>query len=266
MSTRVTRGLRIAVVGGFISFRALFTWLHPSLLLTTMLGYPLLQIVFFTLLGRATGVAADGFFLIGNAVQTCALAGVYAMVMALANEREFGTLPAILATPANRFVVFCGRVLPVIASGMVVSAFGLIAGCLVLGYAPPGSALPGIALTVALTAASCAMFGLALGAVGLRVRDVWVGANLTYFLLLLLSGANVPQEALPGWLAAAGKVLPLTHGIDAAHRLADGAALRDVRGLLGREALIGLAYGLLGALLLRVFETASRRHAALDRA
>ena len=81
-----------------------------------------------------------------------------------------------------------------------------------------------------------------IGSIGLRARDVFFGANLVYFLMLLVCGVNVPNDDLPGWLAAIGRCLPLTHGIEAAREIAAGAALGDVAGLLWTEAFIGLAY------------------------
>jgi ABC-2 type transport system permease protein len=255
---------RVLVVGGLISYRALFNWLHPSVYLPTMLGGPLFQIVFFTMLGRYSAVADDTYFVVGNAVQASAMAGVFGMVLLIVNEREFGTLPAVLATPANRLAIFAGRALPVIANGVLVSVFGLAAGSLLLGVRMPVTALPGVAVALVLTAASCAMFGLALAAVGLRVRDLWVGSNLTYLLLLLLCGGSVPPSALPGWLAAVGEALPLTHGIRAVRGLADGAALASVYRPLLAEVLVGAGYAVVGYGLLRLFEAESRRRATLD--
>ena len=49
------------------------------------------------------------------------LAGVFGKTMAIANERWFGTLPALLATPANRAALFAGRFLPQIVNGLLVS-------------------------------------------------------------------------------------------------------------------------------------------------
>jgi ABC-2 type transport system permease protein len=60
--------------------------------------------------------------------------------------------------------------------------------------------------------------------------------------------------------------LPLTHGIEGARKLAEGASLGDVGGLLGAEALVGGAYVLAGYALLRYLEWESRRLATLDRA
>jgi ABC-2 type transport system permease protein len=257
--------VRIFFRGGLLSYRALFNWRHPAVYLPTMLGKPVLQIVFFTLLGRYSGVADDRYFVVGNAVQACAVSGVFGMVMALANEREFGTLSAILASPANRFALYFGRTVPIIGNGLLGSAFGLAAAYTLFGLRMPLAVLPAMGGTVAVTTVSCAMFGLALGSVSLRVRDLWVGSNVAYQLMLLLCGGGVPPSALPGWLAAVGRAMPLTHGIEAARAVAGGAGLTDVAGLLGREALIGLAYAGLGYGLLRLFEAEGRRRATLDR-
>lgn len=254
--------LRIFFTGGLLSYRALFNWVHPAVYIPTMLANPVLQIVFFTMLGRYSRVGEDSDFIIGNAIQISAMAGLFGVVMSMANEREFGTLSAVLATPASRAALFFGRTLPMIANGVLVSMVGFVAGVFLLGLRIPLSVLPSFAATVVLSVVSGAMFGLALGSVSMRIRDLWVGPNLAYSLLLLLCGSTVPLTALPGWLAAVSQVLPFTHGIQAARTLAangEGAA-----GQVGLEALVGLAYAVLGYGLLRLFELESRRRASLD--
>jgi ABC-2 type transport system permease protein len=59
-------------------------------------------------------------------------------------------------------------------------------------------------------------------------------------------------------------VLPLTHGIEAARRVADGASLGDVSNLVLTELLIGLCYAAFAYLLLRLFEIDGRRRATLE--
>ena len=91
-------------VGGAISYRALFNWISPLMYLTTMLGSPLFQVLFFTYLGRYAGSEDDAFFIVGNAVQVAAMSGIYGMTMGIANERQFGTLCAArhAGQPARR--------------------------------------------------------------------------------------------------------------------------------------------------------------------
>jgi ABC-2 type transport system permease protein len=82
--------------------------------------------------------------------------------------------------------------------------------------------------------------------------------------MLLVCGVNVPNDDLPGWLAAIGRCLPLTHGIEAAREIAAGTGLGDVASLLWTEAFIGLAYATVAFGLFRLFETEGRRRASLE--
>jgi ABC-2 type transport system permease protein len=72
----------------------------------------------------------------------------------------------------------------------------------------------------------------------------------------------VPADRLPGWMAAAGQGLPITHAAEAARRLAAGRT--DIAAPLLTEALVGLSWAVLAAVLLRLFEFESRRTASLD--
>jgi ABC-2 type transport system permease protein len=260
----VSAALRVFFVGGAISYRALFNWISPGMYVTTMLGSPLFQILFFTYLGRYAGSQDDAFFIVGNAIQVAAMAGIYGMTMGIANERQYGTLQPLLGTPANRLAIFAGRALPFVLNGLFVSAFGFAASWLLLDFrAAPGS-VPALALAVLVTTCSCVGLGLLIGSIGLRARDVFFGANLVYFLMLLVCGVNVANEDLPDWLGAIGRCLPLTHGIEAAREIATGTPLAEVSGLLWTEALIGLVYAAVAFGLFRFFEHEGRRRASLE--
>jgi ABC-2 type transport system permease protein len=261
----VNNNLRVFFIGGLISYRALFNWIRPYMYIPTMLGSPLFQIVFFTYLGRYSHAGGgDAFFIVGNAVQVCAMSCVYGMTMAVANERWFGTLGPLLASPANRVAVFLGRGVPVFANGLLVSAFGFGVGAVLLHFRPPVHSLPALVLVVCLTTVSCTTFGMVLGCIGLRSKDFFFAANLAYFLMLLFCGVNIPLSVLPGWMSAIGRCLPLTHGIMAARQIAAGGGLGEVSGLLWTELGIAVAYAAAGYMLFRLLETASRRSAVLD--
>ena len=256
---------RVFFVGGLISFRALFNWISPSLYIPTMLGAPLFQILFFTYLGRyAQAGESDAFFVVGNAIQVCAMAAVYGMTMAVANERQYGTLGPLLASPGNRAAIFLGRGVPVLVNGLAISAFGFLVGVVFLDFRPAAGAWPALAVVVLVTTASCTAFGMLLGSIGLYGRDFFFVANLAYFLMLLFCGVNVPLSVLPGWMSAISRCLPLTHGIAAAREIAAGASLGSVAGLVLTELAIGAAWAAAGFALFRLLEQASRRRAVLD--
>jgi ABC-2 type transport system permease protein len=256
--------LRVFFIGGYIAYRALFNWIHWSIYVPTMLGSPVFQILFFAYIGRYAGLQDDAFFVVGNAVQVAAMAGVYGMALTIGGERWTQTLSPLLATPANRFALFMGRTLPNFVNGLIVSTFGFLVGWALLDFDPPLSSLPTLALCVVVSTASCTALGLVIGSIGLRARDVMFLANLVYFLLLLFCGVNIPLDELPGWMEAIGRALPLTHGIEAARLAAAGAPLSEVSGLLWTEAAIGAVYAALAYGLFRYFEADGRRRATLE--
>ncbi len=256
--------LRIFLVGGLMSYRAQFNWLNPWILVPTLLVEPLCQILLFAYIGRAAGVGNDEFYVIGNALNFAAIPCLFAMGATISGERWGQTLEIVFATPARRLPLFLGRSLPVILNGWGVAMFGVVVGSLLLDVDIPGGAWPSIALVVAVTSLSCTGLGLIMGAVALRLRESATMGNILFLLLLVFCGTNVALADMPGWMAATGRWLPLTHGIEAARALADGAALTSVGDLLARELGIGVLYIVVGMALVRGFEWWSRRGASLS--
>ncbi len=256
--------VRVFFFGGAFAYRALFNWIHPAMFIPALIGIPLFQIVFFVYLGRSNGQEPDSFFIVGNAVQSCAMAGVYGAVMVIANDRLFGTLPFVVASPANRLALFFGRALPLIVNGLLISVFGFLASRVIFDYRPVAAALPELLLVLLVVVTSCTAFGLVLGTAGLRAREPILMAGVTYSLMLLLCGVNVPVDQLPAGLEAIGQVLPLTHGIAAARELATGADLGDVSGTILAEVAIGVAYATAAFVLFRVAEARALRDGTLE--
>ncbi|MEU1493686.1 ABC transporter permease [Streptomyces sp. NPDC005776] len=174
----------------------------------------------------------------------------------------YGTLGAVLLSPQNRAPLRFGRALSYVLNGLAISVFTLAAACLLPGLRIPVGALPGPAAVLLAVAAGCSALGLALGALGLRFRDVVLISNVASSGLLLLTGANVPRENLPQWMRAVGDVLPMTHAAEAARKLSAGAGLGGRA--IAAELAAGAGYVLLAVVLLTVFERGSRRRATLD--
>ena len=256
---------RIFFVGGLMSFRAQFNWLNPWILVPSLLVSPVAQILLFTYVGRAAGVGNDRFFVIGNALNYAAIPCMFAMTFAISGERWGQTLGLVMATPARRLPLFLGRAVPVIATGWAVAIFGLAVGALLLGVHIELSAWLPLVLAVAVTSVSCTGLGLLMGAACLRIRDGATLGNIVFLVLLVFCGTNVALDQLPGWMAAIGEWLPLTHGIEAARELAGGATLGSVDRPLLRELVTGLTYGILGLATLGWMERDSRRRATLER-
>ena len=86
--------LRILFVGGWTSYRALFGWLSPWILIPTFVVEPIFQVLFFASVGRSAGVGTATFFLIGNAVQFASIPCLFAMGNTIGGERQLADLVA----------------------------------------------------------------------------------------------------------------------------------------------------------------------------
>jgi ABC-2 type transport system permease protein len=261
---RLRSAWRVFWYGGRMSYGMLFNWARPSIYIPTLIGGPTFQLLFFAALGSYATNRSPAYFAIGNAVQVSAIAGVFGMTMAIANERWFGTLPAILATPANRVALFAGRFMPFVLNGLLVSLYAFALGFVFLGVrlAPGSLAVVGLALLV--TVFACTAIGALQGAISLRLRDGLFGANLVTMSILLFCGVNIPMNELPGWMQVVGNLLPFTHGLEAVRQAADGAGLGQVGGLIATEALIGIAYAVAAFALFVYLERSARANATLD--
>jgi ABC-2 type transport system permease protein len=255
---------RIFWYGGLMSYGMLFNWARPSIYIPTLIGGPTFQLFFFAALGSYATNRSPAYFAIGNAVQVSVLAGVFGMTMAIANERWFGTLPAILATPANRAALFAGRFLPFVFNGLLVSLYALVIGIIFLGVRLETAGLAVVGLALLTTVFSCTAIGALQGAISLRLRDGLFGANLIMMGILLFCGVNIPLSELPGWMQFVGQLLPFTHGLQAIRQAADGAGLDQVGGLILIELLIGCVYAVAAFGLFQLLERSARRNATLD--
>jgi ABC-2 type transport system permease protein len=260
----MTTSLRIFFIGGLTAYRGLINWLSPWIFIPSLIVTPIFQILLFVYIGRAAGVQSDEFFVIGNAIQYASIPCIFSMTHAIAGERFQQTLAYLLVSPAGRLPLFLGRALPVILNSIFVAAFALLVSGLILRIDIPVSAWPAILLVIAVAAFACTGLGLITAAVGLRVRETAVLNNIIFGLLLIFTGANVPLEEMPGWMEAIGRSVPLTHAIEAAREIADGASLGDVSGLLGTEFAIGVVYTFVGYQALRYMEYSSRKRASIQ--
>lgn len=141
--------------------------------------------------------------------------------MAIARERERGTLEQLMVSPVRRLELVVGKILPYIAIGYVQMTIVLAAGYLIFDVPLRGSYGLLYALAFVFIAANLAL-GLVFSTVAKSQQQAM---QMSFFFLLpniLLSGFMFPFEAMPTpaqWLA---QTLPLTHFM----RIVRGIALK----------------------------------------
>ena len=262
---RLLVNMRLFMRGAYLSYVALFHWLQPATYLASKIVMPIAQMLFFVFLGTfGSATLPASFFIIGNAMQMAAISGIYGVTMAIGGDRWEGTLVYLFGTPAPRMFVFFGRASAHILDGILGVIFGFIWGWLLLGLDLVSVDFGLLALTIVVTVFSTSGLGLVMGCIGLITRNVMFVNNTVYFLLLLLSGANVPLSRLPVWLQGLSRALPLSRGIEAARLIISGGSGAEVSGLVFGEAVIGAAYLAAGYILFRGFEIVAKRKGSLE--
>jgi len=249
----------------WLQYIALFQWATVRGYVAYKVLLPVAQILFFVEFGVfATGGGNAIYFALGNALQLTANAGIFGVIATVANEREFGTLPILLGSPANRLVTFLSRASVNVIDGVLTVAIGLVLTAVVFRIDLSHGNVPLLALCIVVISFTTAGLGLLFGSLGLVMRDAIVVANILYYLLLVFCGINFPVSRLPGVLQVVAYALPLTRGVEAARRAVAGASLGDVAGLLAGEIAVGVAYAFVGYLLFRAFEGYARRGGLQD--
>jgi ABC-2 type transport system permease protein len=143
--------------------------------------------------------------------------------MAIARERERGTLEQLIVSPVRRVELMAGKIVPYVGLGYVQMTIILIAGRVVFDVPILGSLLTLYLLALVFIAANLAL-GLFFSTLAQTQQQAM---QMSFFFLLpnmLLSGFMFPFEAMPRPAQWIGQALPLTHFL----RIVRGIALKDV--------------------------------------
>jgi ABC-2 type transport system permease protein len=257
--------LRIFFSSAIFSFRAQFSWLNPPMWLTLKFVLGLSQMAFFVFVGQyIQGASVIPYIAIGNALQTVAWNTVFSVINITGHDKWDGTLPLLLATPANRLPIFIGRAMLHVLDGMLSVAINFVFAIFLFGVNFGNADLLALTTAVVLTAFTMAGFGLLIGGFSFYFRDPMVLANIFTFILLIFCGVNFPVDQLPGPLQPVSYAFPLTYGINAAREAIDGKSLIAISPWLGLELVVGLVSILIGYAFFLSFERLARKTGRLE--
>lgn len=246
---------------------ALFAWLNPAMWITQLFFMSLFQMAFFVYV--ATYIdnpeISVAFVAVGNALQSISYVAIFAVCNITGEEKQQGTLPNILVSPANRFSIFVGRAMFQILNGLATVAIAFLYAAVLFGVDFSQTDFVALAVTVLVTTFAMVGFGLMLSSLGLYLRTSMIVANIFLFAGLLLCGVNFPISYLPTWLQPVSYAIPMTYGTAAAREAVSGGGLMDIGGLLIAESIVGIVAVLIGYGLMMTFERISRSKGTLEK-
>ncbi len=155
------------------------------------------------------------FILIGTALSQFIFSVFWGMGYSLKTDMDAGVLEANWLMPMPRLLLLVGRTLVSLATTAITTTVMLIVAALLFGFHVSGNVLATFVTAVPMLLGLYG-FGFAFAALVLILREANTLVDVSNFLVMILSGAQFPVEALPKWLLPVSLALPLTYGFDAA--------------------------------------------------
>jgi ABC-2 type transport system permease protein len=178
----------------------------------------------------------------------------------LQRERWLGTLELLVSSPTPFALTLIPITTAMASLGLFSLGSTLLWGWLLFGITVPIASPLAFALSVVVSIFSIALLGFLLSVAVVRYRTAWAMGNLLEYPGWLLCGFLIPLAQFPTWVAWVSYALPPTWGMAAIRAAASGESpWLDIVACLG----IGLAYGLVGALVSETVLRSARRHATL---
>lgn len=257
MMRKIYGDLRLYLASAWYSYRALYAWRTIGPYLSGKVAFPIAQMLFFVFLGKLAGVSDPLYIVVGHILLLPATNGLAGVSMTISGERDFRTLPYLIASPAPRGPLFLGRSLVHILDGLLSTLAALVLGVLFFHIDLTRSNLALTAFCILLISITSCGLGLVFGSLSLRSRDAWTITSMVAILLYIVCGVNFPIDVLPKALQVISYSLPLTRGIQAARLTMTGAGWSTIQPLFLGELGIGLVYICVGYLMFTWFEKLS---------
>jgi len=242
--------------------RAAFN-LEEFLLLET--AYPFLTLMFHCVLaGYAYGTTDLTDWVIGNAFLLCTNICVFSLGSSFRAERAYGRIRSIMVGKTSKLEIVLqkGFFSGLVSLGTTFAGFAI--GCLVFSISWSNISWGSMLLCFVVAMFAATGFGLVLSVFGLMSHQMHLILNLMEYVLLIFTGSNFPISQLPEAVQVISYVLPLTRSIQAARGIVNGMEWNAVLTLLIGEVLVGIAYILLAAGLVKYAEKVAIKEGALD--
>jgi ABC-2 type transport system permease protein len=180
------------------------------------------------------------FGLVGLLVTELQYVGVTSLGQRVRLAQLMGFLEAELATPAPAWMVLGAAPVYEFGSAILRSTAYLAGASLILGVSFHNAQPLSVALVVPFVLMAFVGLGLLTAAGTMLTRRSNPVAMVLGAASMFLSGVVYPVSVLPPWLQSAGRLLPLTHALEALRRaLLIGASPRELLPSLGALALFG---------------------------
>ncbi len=264
MIKKIRQSLRLFFTQAWQGYQSRFAITNPFGYLTAKFGFPFFLMIFFLFLGKYIGNTDPAYIVIGNIILIPANGGICGLNLSIAEERQWGTLPYVLGSPAARLPIFFGRATFYILDGFITTLLGLAAAAWIFEINLSQVNFGLLTLCTILCAITSIGLGFLFGSISLITRDGWMIVTTFLGFLFILIGVNYPVDALPRFHQSVAYALPITRGLQAIRLVISGAGWQEISSLVTWEAIVGIIYIIFGYMCFLVIEKRSTITGTLD--
>lgn len=242
--------------------RAAFN-LEEFLLMDT--AYPFLTLVFYCVMaGYAYGTTDVTDWVIGNAFLLCTNICLFSLGTCFMGERYYGRIRSIIVGKTSKFEIVLQKGFFAAVVSVATTLIGFALGCLVFQIDWAGIPWGNLLLVLAISMFAAMGFGMFLSALGLLSHQMHMILNVMWYVLLIFTGTNFPISQLPDAVQIISYLLPMTRSISAARKLVAGTEFMQLGSLLFGEIMVGAAYLLIAAIVIKQAERIAIKKGTLE--
>jgi len=228
-------------------------------------SYPILTLIFFVILAAYSFNTSNlAQWVVGNSFLLCVNTALFALGRAFTEERVYGRLRSIIASPESILAVSIQKaMLPMVISIATVFV-GFFIGSMVFGINISDINFLLLFSAIIMSMFAISGFGILFATISLLSDNVHLILNTMRFVLLIFSGANFPISQLPDWARIISNIFPLTQGIEAARLLFADFNEYEFWLLLLNEFAVGVSYFLIALIIMKFAERVAVKNANFD--
>jgi ABC-2 type transport system permease protein len=211
---------------------------------------PFFAIIFTSIVLHSGRTDLVGYALVAPLLIAIGQMGFYVSAELLARDRSMQTLELVVATPAPFFLVLASRVAFVSSIGLLGFVESWLIARVGFGIEVPVHHPAVLVVTLLATSFASTASALVLAAFCCLIRNVRSLQNTATYPLYVLGGVMVPTTYLPEWLQPLSKIVFLSWSADLLRDSLQAATPADVGLRLAAIGALGLATGVVGAVLL----------------
>lgn len=159
----------------------------------------------------AAGVSFTQYFTAGMIASGVFMSSFQSLAIAIALERDDGTLKRLRGTPMPPTVYFLGKIGMVLVTSVAQTAILLVVGVLLFDLDLPTEAAPWLRFTWIFLLGTVAgtVLGIAFSSVPRSAKSAGAVVSPVMIVLMFVSGVYFVFSDLPGWMQGLGAVFPL---------------------------------------------------------